>query len=1318
MARWHTNAVLTLALSGCTWLSDEDLSQRLDIDGDGVPAPEDCDPEDGDASDVVEYYADDDGDGAGDPENSLQHCGPPPEGYVGNALDGCPDHAALTEPAVWFEDVDQDGVGSDTSVTACANPDDERPWAPVTGDICADDPSRLLPGTWYADDDGDGAGDPATGTTTCTPEPSWVTNDGDGCPADRTLSAPVLWYLDEDEDGLGDDASETEACAPPDARSWVLVAGDDCPQTGRRSEPIEWFRDQDGDGVGSTEADDRELACEAPTTGGPWVQIEGDACPDTSDRLAPITWYEDADGDGLGSVDTFVVQCAPPDATWVQSTGDLCPDHDALINPVVWYRDQDEDGVGSDHPDDRLDSCGEPDDGPWVLVTGDACPDTQLLLSPQTWYRDQDQDGIGSNDVADELTTCLAPVDDGPWLLVDGDDCPETPGPQPTRYFEDAEGDGAGDPAVYRDECDPPGPGWVTNSIDQCPTTLITAPSTYFVDADLDGVGDSSDPGVPACDSPGPAYSLVTGDDCDGEPLLTRPVTYLRDDDEDGYGNLDDFVDACAIVPPVGLAFVTELDCDDDDPDVWAPIEYYLDDDEDGYGDDVLTPVCAATAPVGYATNDLDCDDDDPTIYPGAVEIYGEPFDAVVDNDCDPSNDRDEDGDGEDGYGGPDCDDTNPNVASYLAEDYDDPVDNDCDPATNDLDEDGDGYERPEDCDDEDPSIHPGAFEVPDLVDDNCDPLGHPGIWCGVDSDGDTFGSEVDLVAKDGSEPSDCVGVGEAGVAVGLAGDCDDQDGTIYPGALEACDGIDSDCDDDADGALITLSTDGGDPVAIGEGHHVLGFGDHEVRVCALDSGTADLSIDKTAGTLVLTGVERPQLVRTGTEPLLAAGIGTTVHLEDVDLLGSDDDDDLTLIFGAAVTTEGVDFDDVNADVGGSSDLVIDDATLTTTSFDVSGGLTLTNVTNVLSERALVSADFGFVLINGISHRGQAWPMIEATSSSVSVLSGSVSDNPGLVFELTDTTLTSIGGTYYNNVGGLVKGVGGASFFSAAYMLSNGGDLPMVEATDHDLSLTRISPFYGNTGPSGYAIVAIDSDVLLRQVEGSESTGVNTGIATVGYGDLVVDASYLDLPPDRQSYPLFEAWSSDVFFEDSTFAGSGGTPPRVLEGWGIFGTMRGTTVHNVGTNTSSYQPTHPALMLNWSYLDISDSTLASDNCPPATTCTAGDYGTVLIEATGGGVTLQQVDMQTSGIGIDLTSGSYAVHTGTSPLPGEGCDDDRESLNVGGATAVQLDDSSNLDLFVCNVGDVATRVGDCVQARGDPMLDADCDPGQACVCVDF
>lgn len=87
---------------------------------------------------------------------------------------------------------------------------------------------------------------------------------------------------------------------------------------------------------------------------------------------------------------------------------------------------------------------------------------------------------------------------------------------------------------------------------------------------------------------------------------------------------------------------------------------------------------------------------------------------------------------------------------------------------------DGDGFTVAQgDCNDNNPNIHPGATEVCNGADDNCNGQMDEGLM--VDADGDGF-----------STLASCTG---------SRNDCNDANATVHPGATEICgDGIDQDC--------------------------------------------------------------------------------------------------------------------------------------------------------------------------------------------------------------------------------------------------------------------------------------------------------------------------------------------------------------------------------------------------------------------------------------------------------------------------------------------------------------------------------------------
>ena len=104
-------------------------------------------------------------------------------------------------------------------------------------------------------------------------------------------------------------------------------------------------------------------------------------------------------------------------------------------------------------------------------------------------------------------------------------------------------------------------------------------------------------------------------------------------------------------------------------------------------------------------------------------------------------------------------------------------------------DADADTFPADEDCDDNDPNAYPGADEVCDDADNDCNGEIDDGLFSTYypDEDGDGFG--IGAQAFEG----DACAIPEA--AALDPGDCDDGDAAIHPGAADVCDGIDNDCD-------------------------------------------------------------------------------------------------------------------------------------------------------------------------------------------------------------------------------------------------------------------------------------------------------------------------------------------------------------------------------------------------------------------------------------------------------------------------------------------------------------------------------------------
>ena len=155
-------------------------------------------------------------------------------------------------------------------------------------------------------------------------------------------------------------------------------------------------------------------------------------------------------------------------------------------------------------------------------------------------------------------------------------------------------------------------------------------------------------------------------------------------------------------------------------------------------------------------------------------------------------------------------------VCDGLDNDCDGEIDTDAtDGPTRYFDADGDGYGDPAtatvmcvatpgwvdnglDCDDTDEDINPGADEICDGVDNNCNgEIDETGAALSffADGDGDGFGDSGDVTTS-------CVA--PAGY-VADSSDCDDTRDFVYPGATETCNGLDDDCDGDIDDGFASV---------------------------------------------------------------------------------------------------------------------------------------------------------------------------------------------------------------------------------------------------------------------------------------------------------------------------------------------------------------------------------------------------------------------------------------------------------------------------------------------------------------------------------
>ena len=209
----------------------------------------------------------------------------------------------------------------------------------------------------------------------------------------------------------------------------------------------------------------------------------------------------------------------------------------------------------------------------------------------------------------------------------------------------------------------------------------------------------------------------------------------------------------------------------------------------------------------------------------------------------------DSDGDGVNGSCG-DCDDANPTVFPG-AEELCDNIDNDCDGALGAIEADGDAdgiTGCAGDCDNADPNTFPGAQEMCDGADNDCN---------GAINDRDE-----DL---DGFAPGACGGT-----------DCNDNDPTAFPGAVEVCDNADTNCDGNEDVNDLTV----GASTFLGEvapGTSLTFVGPHTSTLEVTESG----AVQDANVAVTITGVPLESLTVTVTNPA-----GTAVPLFDFSATG------------------------------------------------------------------------------------------------------------------------------------------------------------------------------------------------------------------------------------------------------------------------------------------------------------------------------------------------------------------------------------------------------------------------------------------------
>ena len=653
-------------------------------------------------------------------------------------------------------------------------------------------------------------------------EPANDCDDGDPdtFPGAAEIDSNTLCMRDTDQDGYGDSVT-----------SLGIDSGTDCDDS---NELINISIQEDVDNGVDQDCDSFEHC---------YVDFDSDNFRNSDEQLRVNSSDLDCDDPGEGTASESPTDCDDNEATTYPGAPEIVSD-----------------GVDQD--------C---DDNEACFLDADSDGYRNIDTSLTTSSLDLDCDDDGEGDITEAATDCddlvatthpnaFEEVDDGiDQDCVDGDVC-----------YQDVDSDGfrALDTllrVVSSDlDCDDPGEGSTSESPTDCDdneaTTFPGASEVIddsvdqdcangdvcYVDADTDGFRNvntaltvvSSDLD---CNDPGEGSSNELPTDCvdtnasiypgapetfdDGvdQDCANGDSCYL-DADSDGFRHLNQSLsvvssDLDCNDPGEGTLSEPATDCDDGDQSIFPGAPESIDDgvdqdcsngdlcfvdaDTDGFRNinTALTVVssdldCNDPGEGSSSESPSDCDDSENSIYPGATEVLSD----GIDQDCAQGDvcylDFDSDG-------FRNTDTTQTVVSSDL----------DC----NDSGE-GSSLEPATDCDDTNANINPSKV---DIIDDGVDQDCSGGDSCFVDQDSDGF-RNINTALSIVSIDLDCEDSGEGSTSE-PATDCDDNESTTFPGAVELIDdGVDQDCsqgdvcyvDADSDGyrnqntSLIVVSND------------------------------------------------------------------------------------------------------------------------------------------------------------------------------------------------------------------------------------------------------------------------------------------------------------------------------------------------------------------------------------------------------------------------------------------------------------------------------------------------------------------------------
>jgi hypothetical protein len=511
-----------------------------DFDGDGTPDAIDCAPKDPHAWQLLPYsFRDGDGDGyfVSAPAGSVICAGPVlPPGFASTAPSiDCDDaHADVWQLLNGYADTDGDGVGAGPVQSVCSGaklPDGFS----TRDDDCApgDKGAYQLLSYGYRDADGDGHTVVApAGAQVCTGPslPTGYTNTPGEPDCDDTKPKAWAWvdgYADTDSDKVGAGDVQrfcTDGQLPP---GYVAHDGDCAPLDKNFWQLLPYsYRDADGDL--HTVASSGSICSGATLPTGYATSPSGDDCNDNDPAVwTPQMLYVDGDDDGVGEGKPIPMCVAVSPKGYATVGGDCAPgDKDHYVMRAYSYRDADNDTYTVLASGTVCSGAALPT-GYTTSPKGADCDDTNpSVWSPVTVYADADNDGVGAGPA---LNKCVgATIPDG--FVTEGGDCAPS---DPNLYwtlsyaYVDRDGDGATVPdagTICGDDKGLPKPYFAQATWLDCDDTnaKLDHYGPLYVDGDKDGFG--TGPALPMCLGQGypTGYSPYGTDMDDGNASITE----------------------------------------------------------------------------------------------------------------------------------------------------------------------------------------------------------------------------------------------------------------------------------------------------------------------------------------------------------------------------------------------------------------------------------------------------------------------------------------------------------------------------------------------------------------------------------------------------------------------------------------------------------------------------------------------------------------------------------------------------------------------------------------------------------------------------